>query len=68
MRTTLDIPENLFNEAKALMRFKSKTDVMIHALTEYIRRKKLDELTEIKEPIELDIDVAKQRRRSSQKA
>jgi len=50
------------------MRFKSKTDVMIHALTEYIRRKKLDELTEIKEPIELDIDVAKQRRRSSQKA
>jgi uncharacterized Fe-S cluster-containing MiaB family protein len=63
MRTTLDIPMEIINEAKALMNFKSKTDVMIHALKEYIRRKKLDELTEINEPIELKIDIGKQRRR-----
>jgi len=54
---------DIFNEAKALMHFKSKTDVMVHALKEYIRRKKLDELTEIQEPIELNIDIGKQRRR-----
>ena len=63
MRTTLEIPMDIFNEAKALMHFKSKTDVMVHALKEYIRRKKLDELTEIQEPIELNIDIGKQRRR-----
>jgi len=63
MRTTLDIPESLIDEAKDLMHFKSKTDVMIYALTEYIRRKKLDELAQMTEPIELHIDIDKQRRR-----
>jgi hypothetical protein len=32
MRTTLDVPEDLLEEARALVRFKSKTDPATFAL------------------------------------
>lgn len=63
MRTTLDIPEDIFNEAKDLMHFKSKTDVIIHALKEYIRHSKLEKLTKLEDVIDIEIDLKKQRRR-----
>lgn len=47
MRTTLDIPEELFNEAKSLLGFKSKTDIVIYSLEEVIRKKKLQELADL---------------------
>lgn len=63
MRTTLDLPEDLLDEAKALTRFKSKTDVVIHSLKELIRRQRIEELKALSGHVSLHIDVPKSRRR-----
>jgi hypothetical protein len=63
MRTTLDIPELLLEEAKALLQFKSKTDVIVFSLRELIRRRRIEELKAMMGAIELDIDVDRSRRR-----
>jgi Arc/MetJ family transcription regulator len=63
MRTTLDIPEPLIEEARRLLGFKSKTDTVVLSLRELIRRKRLDELKEMLGSVELDIDVPRSRRR-----
>ena len=44
MRTTLDLPEGLVEEARDSIGFKSKTDTVVFALREVIRRKQKDEL------------------------
>jgi hypothetical protein len=44
MRTTLDLPDGLVEEARDTVGFKSKTDTVVFALQEIIRRKRKDEL------------------------
>ena len=63
MRTTLDIPEELMNEAKRLLGFKSKTDVVVLALQELIRRRRIEELKDLFGTIDLEIDLDRSRRR-----
>ncbi len=63
MRTTLDLPEDLIKEAQEALGFKSKTDVVIVSLQELIRRKKVSELRALAGKIEMDLDLAKSRRR-----
>lgn len=63
MRTTLDIPSELIEEAQNILGFKSKTDTIIVSLQELIRRKKLEELKNLAGKIELDVDIKKSRRR-----
>ena len=63
MRTTLDIPEDLIEEARRVLGFKSKTDAVVLSLTELIRRRRLDELKAMAGEIKLEIDVAGSRRR-----
>jgi hypothetical protein len=63
MRTTLDLPEALVNEAKALLGFKSKTDTIVYALTELVRRKKREQLVAMFGTVKIDIDLDKSRRR-----
>ena len=46
MRTTLDLPEGLVEAARDAIGFKSKTDTVVFALKEVIRRKYKDELKE----------------------
>jgi hypothetical protein len=65
MRTTLDIPEELMEEAKELLGFTSKTDVVIVSLQELIRRKRVDELKKLSGAIRLEIDLPVSRRRPS---
>ena len=67
MRTTLDIPEDLMEEAKRLLGYKSKTDVIIFALKELIRRKRIEELKGLMGKIDLKIDIAASRRRPGSK-
>jgi hypothetical protein len=64
MRTTLDIPEPLIEEARQLLGFKSKTDTVVVSLQELIRRKRIDELKAMMGHVKLEIDVPKSRRRS----
>ena len=57
MRTTLDIPAELIEEARLLLGFKSKSDTIILCLRELIRRKRVEELKELAGSIHLEIDL-----------
>lgn len=63
MRTTLDLPEDLLEEARAALGFKSKTDTIVLALRELVRRQRLDELKALMGKVRLDIDIPASRRR-----
>jgi Arc/MetJ family transcription regulator len=65
MRTTLDIPEDLMDEARSILGFKSKTDVVVVALRELIRRKRIEELKGLAGKLELKVDMARSRRRKT---
>jgi hypothetical protein len=63
MRTTLDLPIDLIEAARDALGFKSKTDTVVMALRELVRRHRLDELKGLMGKVCLDIDVPKSRRR-----
>ena len=63
MRTTLDLPEDLVNEAKAILGYKSKTDTIVFALKEIVRRQKLKDLVAMFGKVNIEIDLDKSRRR-----
>ncbi len=63
MRTTLDLPENLINEAKSISNLKTKTAVIKKALEEFIRRNKILDLKKYKGNVDLDIDLDHLRKR-----
>jgi len=63
MRTTLDLPEALIEEARQELGFKSKTDTVVLALTELIRRRRIDQLKALMGNVHLEIDLPKSRRR-----
>lgn len=57
MRTTLDLPNDLLEEAMKVTHLGTKTKVIITALEELIRKAKISELKEYKGKIDLDIDL-----------
>ena len=57
MRTTLDLPEDLLNEAMKATRIPTKTRVIITALEDLIRKSKISGLKKYKGRIDLDIDM-----------
>ena len=57
MRTTLDLPEDLLDEAMKITRTGTKTGVIILALRELIRKSKLSDLKKHKGKINLDINL-----------
>jgi Arc/MetJ family transcription regulator len=63
MRTTLDLPEDLLEEARLGLGFKSKTDTIVLALRELVRRQRLEHLKGMLGRVELDIDLDRSRRR-----
>ena len=63
MRTTLDIPEELLEEARRALGFKSKTDTVVLSLQELIRRRRIEELKGLMGSVELEIDLPASRRR-----
>ena len=64
MRTTLDLPKELIDEAQTSLGFKSKTDTIIFALRELIRRQKLDELVSLVGKLDIEVDTNLTRGRS----
>lgn len=65
MRTTLDLPENLLEEARRILGFKSKTDTVVLSLTELVRRRRIEELKSLAGKVELELDLDHSRRRPS---
>jgi len=63
MRTTLDLPEELLETARKVLGFKSKTDTIVVALRELVRRHRIEELKALLGHVELDVDVERSRRR-----
>jgi Bacterial antitoxin of type II TA system, VapB len=63
MRTTLDIPEPLLEEARQLLGFKSKTDTVVLSLQELIRRRRIEDLKAMMGNVQLEIDIPASRRR-----
>ena len=47
MRTTLHLPVALLDEARTALGFKSKTDTVVYALREVVRRSRVDELKDL---------------------
>jgi Arc/MetJ family transcription regulator len=63
MRTTLDLPEDLVEEAKRILGYKSKTDTIIFALKDLVRRKRIEHLKGLMGAIDLKVDLTRSRRR-----
>jgi hypothetical protein len=57
MRTTLDLPKDLMDEAMKAANIHTKTQLIITALEELIRKSKISELKEFKGKVDLDIDL-----------
>jgi hypothetical protein len=57
MRTTLDLPEDLVQEAMKVSCIDTKTQVIIIALQDLIRKSKISELKKFKGKIDMDIDL-----------
>ena len=69
MRTTLDLPEELLDRARDILGFKSKTDTIVYALKEVVRRGHIQGLSALfgKVHIDLDLDQVRERRRNLEK-
>jgi Arc/MetJ family transcription regulator len=63
MRTTLDLPAGLVEEARAAIGFKSKTDTVVFALKEVVRRSRMNELKDFIKTMEFDFDPAEMRKK-----
>jgi hypothetical protein len=63
MRTTLDLPDGLLESARKTLGFKSKSDTIVVALRELVRRHRIDDLKALLGRVELDVDTARSRRR-----
>lgn len=57
MRTTLNLPKTLIDEAMKITRINTKTQVIITALEDLIRKSKISGLKEFKGKVDLDIDM-----------
>ncbi|MEN6475054.1 MAG: type II toxin-antitoxin system VapB family antitoxin [Syntrophaceae bacterium] len=57
MRTTLDLPEDLIAEAMKATRINTKTQLIITALEDLIRKSKISGLKAYKGKVDLDIDM-----------
>jgi hypothetical protein len=57
MRTTLDLPENLLDEAMKVSHTDTKTAVIVKALEELVRKSKISGIKKYRGKIDLDIDL-----------
>jgi Arc/MetJ family transcription regulator len=64
MRTTLDIPQDLIDEAMSLTGAKTKSQLIKEALEDKIKRIKRQRLLSFKGKIDLNIDLDELRKRS----
>ena len=63
MRTTLDLPESLINEAMALTHINKKTDLIKTALQNLIQKEKIKDIKQYFGKINLDIELDAMRNR-----
>ena len=57
IRTTLDLPKDLIDEAMKATRITTKTQLIITALEDLLRKSKISGLKNFKGKVDLDIDM-----------
>jgi Arc/MetJ family transcription regulator len=65
MKTTLNLPDDLINEAMHTLNMKTKSEVVIYALQDLLRRKKVASLKNYKGSVNLEIDLDVLRNRNA---
>jgi hypothetical protein len=68
MRTTLILPDGLVESAREAAGLASKTDTVVYALKEVIRRKRIDDLKAMFGTVDVRHDLHKVRGRSRARA
>ena len=63
MRTTLILPEPLIDAARETLGFSSKTDTVVYALREVVRRSRADELKSLIGKIQFEFDPTELRKK-----
>ena len=63
MRTTLDIPKALIDEAMKVSNQRTKTAVIVTALEELVRKNRIRSLLDYKGKVDLDMDLNTLRKR-----
>ncbi len=63
MRTTLDLPEQLIDEAMKVSQIKTKTALLVKALEEFIRQNKIAKIKQYKGKVDLALDLDTLRKR-----
>jgi len=63
MRTTLILPEELIDAAREATGLSSKTDTVVYALKEVVRRKRIGELKAMFGSVDIRLDLDKVRGR-----
>ena len=64
MRTTLDLPTPLINEAMKVSHQRTKTAVIVTALEDLVRKNRIQGIRQFKGKLDLDIDLKTLRKRS----
>ena len=62
MRTTVDLPEKLLDDAQRLYGTRTRTSTLILALQRLIDAKRVDDLRSLRGKLKLDIDLGRSRR------
>jgi Arc/MetJ family transcription regulator len=63
MRTTIILPDQLLDEARATLGFRSKTDTVVYALREVVRRGRKDELKALFGTVQFEFDPTELRKK-----
>ena len=67
MRTTVDLPEDLLEQARRLWHFRTKQETLTAGLEELIRKGHREQLRQLAGKIDLDIDLARSRGRKGKR-
>ena len=68
MRTTLHLPVTLIEEARTALGFRSKTDTVVYALREVVRRSRSDELKALIGKVQFEFDPTEIRKKDRTRA
>jgi len=68
MRTTLYLPVALVDEARTALGFRSKTDTVVYALREVVRRSRADELKALVGRVQFEFDPTDLRKKDRRRA
>ncbi|MBM4265554.1 MAG: type II toxin-antitoxin system VapB family antitoxin [Deltaproteobacteria bacterium] len=67
MRTTVDLPEELLEQARRLWHFRTKQETLTAGLEELIRKGHREQLRQLAGKIDLDVDLERSRGRKGKR-